>query len=215
MKVCKNENQSNGELHLGVRMGFSSFMIIISFILWVDNCIPNLKLYSLMILLGMIFSAIGDGIMAYVIEVKNRLVSGMTFFSLAHLFYIIGYIIATVKLGYYFSRIWIILILGYILIYALWRLLAYSKNNSLKLNIVGLIYALIIGTMALCALNLAILSNGAFLYTALGAILFILSDSLIAISEIQGKNIKYSALLVWNTYVIAQIFIVYQIIYLF
>lgn len=211
-KMSRIEKE-DGELNLIIKMCFSFSMIVVAFLLWKDN-FQELRSYSLLILLGMCFSAIGDMIMASIIKFKNRLIAGMSLFSFAHIFYILAYVKAMSSYKENFNYLIFILLGMYIFCIILWKVFVFNSNKSLMLNIAALIYTLIICTMAAFAMNISLAVNGAWWVTTVGAFLFILSDFLIGISEIKEKGPKNQSVWVWFTYVPAQICIVYTLLLL-
>lgn len=207
---CKKEGKIDGELHTVVKMLFSFSMIIIAFTFWQLNESQIFNRYLLLIFIGMTFSAIGDMAMAKLIRAKDRLIMGMSFFSLAHVFYVLSYIQITKKLDYSFNKLTIIFPIGCIVSLCIWKFFVYNKDKSFKFNCVSLIYSMVISTMAFLALNLAIESKGEFLVLAIGAVIFMISDFIISISEIKERGPKNQSIWVWITYVIAQICIIYN-----
>ena len=210
LRKMNKMRKENGELNLVVKMCFSFSMIVVAFLLWRNN-FGTLRNYSLLILLGMCFSAIGDMVMARIIKLKNRLIGGMTFFSFAHIFYIFAYIEAISADKENYNYLIFILMAMWIFCIILWRLFVFNFNKSLTLNIVALIYALIICTMASFAINISLAVSGPWWITTIGAFLFIISDFLIGLSEIKEKGPKNQSVWVWLTYVPAQICIVYTL----
>ena len=148
--------------------------------------------------------------MANVINLKDkRLIGGITFFFGTHIFLIIGYNKTVIKAGGIFTYLIyasVILFLIYILV---WLKFILRTRKDIKLRLAALIYGLTISFMVSCSFNLALQAGFKFLLTFFGAVLFLLSDSLIAIGEIAGVRIKYIGLKVWITYFLAQIFIIY------
>lgn len=202
--------KEDGELNLIIKMCFSFSMIVVAFLLWRNN-FEILRNYSLLILLGMFFSAIGDMIMASIIKLKNRLIGGMSFFSLAHIFYILAYLKAIAAYKENLNYLVFILIGMYIFCIILWRVFVFNSTKSLTLNMVALVYALVICTMASLAINISLTVSGAWWMTTIGALLFILSDFLIGLSEIKEKGPKNQSVWVWLTYVPAQMCIIYTL----
>ena len=207
---CKKEGKTNGELHTFIKMLFSFSMIIVAFVFWETNNNENLKTYLMFIFLGMTFSAIGDMAMAKLIKSKDRLMLGMTFFSLAHILYILSYIEITKIFQYEFGGLILIFIIGYIVILGVWKKFVYNNTRTKKFNFISLIYSILISTMMFLSLNLAIESKGEFIILTIGATIFMISDFIISLSEIKEIGLKNQSIWVWITYVIAQICIVYN-----
>lgn len=213
LKKMAKLQKDNGELHLCVKMFFSFSMVIIAFLLWRNN-FTIIRNYSFFIFIGMLFSALGDMIMAKVIKFKSRLIAAMASFSIAHIFYITAYIKAIIDLQLGFKFLLYILIGVYIITLVLFKKFIFNKNKSSILNKTALIYSLIIGTMTACAMNLVMNYGGGFIITLFGAVIFMLSDFLIGISEIKENGPKNQSIWVWFTYVIGQMCIIYTFIFL-
>lgn len=166
--------------------------------------------YSKYIAIAAVFSFIGDMIMANVINLKDkRLIGGITFFFGTHIFLITGYNKTVSEAGgsfIYLIFASIILILFFIL---LWLKVILRTRSDIKLRLGALIYGITISLMVSCSFNLALQAGFKFLLTFFGAVLFLLSDSLIALGEIAGVRIRYIGIKVWITYFLAQIFIIY------
>lgn len=169
--------------------------------------------YSFYVFIGMSFSFIGDLIMAEVIKVKDRLTSGMMFFAITHCLYITAYINA---IHSYNKSLKTYIIYGLILFLGLsllgWSKFVKNKEKPKEVNMGSFIYCCLIATMNAFAFTLALTLGGKWWITSIAAVVFMLSDMLIAVTEIGRVKIKNVSLLVWLTYVAAQMGIIYAVL---
>jgi len=148
--------------------------------------------------------------MANIINMKDkRLIGGIVLFFYTHIFLIIGYTKTVMETGRSFIYLTFISAILFLLFILLWLKYILRTKSDIKVRLGALIYGLTISLMVSSSLNLAIQGGVKFFLTFLGAVLFIISDSLIAVSEIGGVRIINSKLKVWITYFLAQIFIIY------
>ncbi|WP_040330468.1 lysoplasmalogenase [Clostridium ihumii] len=210
LRKCRKINVVNGELHSQVKMMFSFSMILMAFVFWECSANEKLKPYLMLLFIGMTFSTIGDIIMARIVKVKDRLSYAIIFFILAHVSYMGSYILATSKLEGNFICLIFIIPIGYIFTTIIWSKFVKNKMKSKKINYLSLVYSLVIVTMMMISLNLTITTTTKFLLTTVGAIVFILSDLIIGVSEIKEKGPKNQSIWVWITYVIGQMCIIYN-----
>ncbi|HOB86108.1 MAG TPA: lysoplasmalogenase [Bacillota bacterium] len=168
--------------------------------------------YADWVLGGMFFSFIGDLIMAGIIKVPVRLIGGMLAFSLGHFFYMNAF----ARTMLFFEKpwpnpaFWLFLALLWSLNLAGWLRLVRRKGKAPgKVKTAALLYGLWIGTMLSLAFDLAITLGGLWWLTAAGAFLFAFSDALIGATRIATLKVKNVRLLIWGTYLAAQMGIIY------
>lgn len=157
------------------------------------------------LLLGaLLFSWLGDVFLLF--EQKNSLffILGLSSFLTAHVIYIIYFSgIPSEKASYFRKRpVMFLAVVAYVieLLYLLWPGL-----GALKLPV--LVYALVIGTMLCMALwQYGRLKDNTALLFILGALLFVLSDSILALDRFRGHH-AWSGVLIMTTYVAAQLLI--------
>ena len=161
-------------------------------------------------MIGFFFSWIGDVLLQFSNENKELFLSPDTFFLLGlggflltQVFYTIAFNIPKGKSKIFSTRIYqLILVFGYGFL-LMWLL--YNKLGDYKVPVI--IYAIVIHVMLLSALNRFGKVNGvSYMLIAIGAILFIASDSMIAISRFLEK-FDFARVLIMTTYVLAQYFI--------
>ena len=162
--------------------------------------------FTNMMLLGILFSVGGDTALM-IQENPNFFIIGLLSFLIAHVYYIIGmYRFPGFKSGLLHQKWWLglsLIIYGFCLVYILW-----SGLGEMKLPVT--IYSTIIMLMGLSALNLFGRTNKATVQLFfIGALLFIFSDSVIAINKfgIDGLTIPFPSLITMTTYIIGQFLI--------
>ncbi len=173
------------------------------------NASEDTYLYSLFVFIGMLFSSIGDLIMCGIISMKNNLIGGMIFFSMAHINYATAYIGTMLKNGVDIRKFFIIAI-GFFasIIFLGYKLVIKEYKKERNTEFFSIIYGAIIINMFLFSLFLAISVGKAWWITFIAAIIFMTSDSIIAITDIAKKPFESSGLWIWITYISAQMGII-------
>ncbi len=176
-------------------------------LLFTKSFVPNKKI----LLIGLFFSWLGD--MFLLFEDKNALffVFGLASFLTTHIFYIVYFLrIKSANISLLKKHpILIALVLGYG-ITLVWQL--YPNLKNLKLPVI--VYAAVICTMLLCSLHIFLkINRKAASYFLLGASVFVISDSLLAINKFYAQHpadqpLTYAGILIMLTYCAAQYFIV-------
>ncbi len=168
----------------------------------------NSQPLSYLLLLGLFFSFLGDVLLMYVNISDNYFISGLIAFLLAHIAYIFVYrqhkneeirdeLIGMKKLRFAFP----IILAGTGLVVVL-----YPHLGDMLLPVV--VYAMVIVLMTLNALfRFGRTSSESFWFTLGGALIFMLSDSLLAIAKFM-QPFAFSGLAVMLTYITAQYLIV-------
>lgn len=165
-----------------------------------------------LILAGMIFSFFGDMFNAAVIPLSAPRLGGMVAFAMAHPFYIASFYFllkptAIMTASFFWTALaafWLLTAIG-------WYLFARNSEILPVINAGTLIYALIIGTMAVFALTLSLKMGGWWWTVFLGALLFCISDAIIGITDFGGTALKRPHLWIWLTYIPGQMGIIYGI----
>ncbi len=157
---------------------------------------PVSPLYQTMIVIGLIFSLGGD---VFLMLPSDRFIWGLVSFLIAHLFYIIafvypgGIILSPIVLALY-------LVYGAVMVRQLWPYIG-------GLRIPVLIYMTVILVMGWQALERwSQLQTNTALLAAIGATLFVISDSALALDRFQSKFAS-ARLTVLGTYFSAQWFL--------
>ena len=165
----------------------------------------------LLVMFGLGFAWIGDISLffanqsnTFLISPENMFRVGFTAFLITQVFYILAFSIPGGKHTILTSRIYqtmIVMAYGFILIWYLYR-----SMGDMKLPVI--FYAIIIFLMLLSALNRYGKVNGvSYMLVVIGAIILVISDSMIAINKFQYK-FDFARTLIMITYLTAQFFIV-------
>jgi uncharacterized membrane protein YhhN len=157
-----------------------------------------------LILLAILFSFAGDSFLLF--DYKNPLyfIFGLVSFLITHILYIIYFIgIKPLRPSILQKHPWIILFItgyGFSLVYFL-----FPKLGNLKTPVI--VYAIIICTMLLCSIHIfkRVNKNAGWLFIG-GALLFVISDSLLAVAKFKSP-FGYASFLIMLTYCAAQYFI--------
>ena len=153
------------------------------------------------IVAALILSWAGD----VLLQMNEMFIPGLISFLLAHIFYIVYFIRSSPgKKGLLkYQPLLVIPVLLYILLF-LWLIFPYL--DALKIPVT--VYGITIGTMLLASINMRRKTNDvAASYFIIGALLFVLSDSLLAVNLFAYSSILLS-LCVMLTYASAQYLIV-------
>ena len=149
--------------------------------------------YKALIVLGLLFSLSGD---IFLMLPQDRFIPGLIGFLLAHLSYTAAFALPR---GLRFSIWWVLPGITWALV-LLWLL----RGNLDSMRIPVFVYALIILTMAGQALERnAATGTSAERWAAIGAVLFVISDSALALNRFR-RRYKGADAVVLGTYYIAQ-----------
>jgi uncharacterized membrane protein YhhN len=177
-------------------------LILVSLIIfYAMNCKSLDSRTNLLMILALNFSLAGDILLMFVDIDPNMFIASLVAFLLAHVMYVF-----TFKKKTHNSKPSIPL-LGLLLAYALVILLL-LKDGLGDLTIPVIIYMIVILAMVVFAsLRKANVSNISYGLVLLGAIFFIISDSILAINKFY-EPVVYSHFLIMGTYTLAQYLIV-------
>lgn len=199
------------------RILLSLSMVITSGILFLNQ--TSFQGSNIMIVIGMLFSFFGDLVMAAIIKTKNRLAYGMFLFSFTHISYTIAYLAviwnntnSSYLIGFYIAILVLILLICRMIYSSLQKQNEHENSKEFKNKKYSIIYGGIIFNMFLSSFLLYVTLGGRWWTTTLFAIIFMISDGIIALKDIAHKNIKHSEFLIWLTYVIAQMGIICSIL---
>ena len=165
------------------------------------------KRSSVLINIAFLFCFIGDVILLNDKESIN-FIAGLCSFLLAHIIFIIFFY--RLKRFTAKHRIFTFITSVSIFVYVLILLfLIRTKVASQNLEIPVIIYAVVLGTMLLCAINVSknrSLKRLAANYFIPGAVLFVISDSVLAYSKF-GTSFRYDGIIIMITYAAALYFL--------
>ncbi len=166
-------------------------MLAIILIVFLNSSAP-LNFYQQAILVGLIFSTIGD---IFLIKQDRFFVHGLLSFLLGHICYIAAFWTAPNWLSVIPYLIYVVFFLT-----ILWKHLG-------KLKIPVIVYSIALALMSWTALSRTIAHHDHHtLHAFVGSIIFVISDSLIAFNKFKSP-IPYAHLLILATYFLAQWFI--------
>lgn len=159
----------------------------------------------MLVIWALIFSWGGDTLLLFTFRSENFFIAGLVSFLIAHIFYLLFF--KRVKKQNRPGRPWNPLVVFLVLVYV--GVLFYIlKPGTGPLKVPVLVYASVLGAMLLTAIHafhFPAQLAGAFCVT--GALLFVVSDSLLALDKFYSP-FKAAPLLVMTTYSLAQLLLV-------
>jgi uncharacterized membrane protein YhhN len=154
---------------------------------------PTTPFYRQAVIAGLLFSLVGD---VFLMLPADRFVQGLVSFLAAHVFYIAAFAYESERALSFWSLV-PFLLYGLMMLRVLWPYLG-------KMRLPVLIYMLVILLMGWTAAGRRLLTDQeGSLLAFLGAILFIISDSLLAVDKFKGR-FRSAHLLILSTYFAAQ-----------
>ena len=160
-------------------------------------------------MVGILFSVLGDVIMSEAIKLKNRLPLGMASFAVTHFFYISAFGSLTESYGKSLCGFLPYTIGSYLIITsAIFIRFVRRPENGILLNNGGFVYGFIVSLMAAFGGAAALTIGGVWSILGPATGLFLLSDAIIALTEIGGHKIPLAGWVIWATYSAAQIGII-------
>jgi hypothetical protein len=164
---------------------------------------------SICIAIGVTLGFLGDLAMADVFKLgaPNYVMLGMGAFAVGHVLYSAGFWEIARRFELFDLRAYVLAaLITWSLAGILWVVLVRQPDGGV-LQYIALGYALFLASMSAFALGLAF-QNPTFYPLAVGAALFMFSDTLIAAKLFSGRTFPYHGDVVWVTYIVAQILIV-------
>ncbi len=155
---------------------------------------PVAPFYRYMIVAGLVCSLAGD---VFLMLPSDKFIAGLLSFLIAHLCYIAAFVFAGERTAVYAWAAPPLLLYGGLMLWRLWPVLGRMRGPVI-------IYMLVILLMGLAALSRYVETkqNGSLL-AALGAFIFIASDSILAVDKFRGR-FRLAQLLILSTYFTAQ-----------
>jgi uncharacterized membrane protein YhhN len=173
--------------------------LIVYFILQTSSVQSDLKKW---ILLALVFSLGGDIFLLFESKDPVFFLLGLSSFLIAHIFYIVFFHFVRIRENIAGN---ILLLLVVVVYYTALMTILSPYLESLKLPV--RIYGVVISFMLLLALHTGFITNkNASLMMIIGAVLFIISDSLLALNKFYA-SFDYAGIAVMLTYGLAQLFI--------
>ena len=174
--------------------------LIVYFILQTSSVQSDLKKW---ILLALVFSLGGDIFLLFESKDPVFFLFGLSSFLIAHIFYIVFFHLIRIRENIAGNILLLLVVVVYYT--ALMTILSpYLENLKLPVRI----YGVVISFMLLLALHTGFIKNkNASLMMIIGAVLFIISDSLLALNKFYA-SFEYAGISVMLSYGLAQLFIV-------
>jgi len=155
---------------------------------WAD---PSLYKYA--ILAGLVFSLAGD---VFLMLPSDRFIAGLVSFLIAHIFYIVAFTSGT---GFSFS---LLSLLPFAIYGAVMFSILAPHTDKMKLPVLAYIVVILVMVWQACS-RWGQTGGSSALQAFLGAVLFVISDSVLALDRFRGK-FKAARLLILVTYISAQ-----------
>ncbi len=209
--VIINSSAPSGNLPVPIKIGLSlSFVLAAILVRYINKS----RTYTKFVVLGMVLCFMGDLINSNVIPMVNSFiiitVTSIACFGLGHVFFIIAFVKTLKSSGipvlgnpFYIGMIfyWAITIIS-------WWLLVFPADKSfMSYGVLG--YGLWVSTMAAFSWPLVKIRKK-YLVVAAGAFMFVVSDLFLAATGIGGYYVPYRDAIIWATYVLALMGIVYS-----
>ena len=155
------------------------------------------------ILLALFFSWAGDVLLMFEPKDKTFFLLGLSSFLLAHIFYIVFFHHVRVREKVK-GNPW--LLIGVVVYYAALITLLSPFLGDMKIPV--LVYGIVISFMFMLAMHMLFIKNkSAGQWMMFGALLFVISDSVLAINKFY-QPFEFAGILIMLTYGLAQLFIV-------
>ena len=155
------------------------------------------------IVLALLFSWGGDVLLMFQARKEIFFLLGLSSFLLAHVFYIVFFHQMRVREKIK-SNPWLLVVV--VIYYA--ALISWLSPYLVEMKIPVRIYGIVISFMFMLAMHLLVIKNKeAGKWMMIGALLFVVSDSLLAINKFY-QSVEVAGVLIMLTYGLAQLFIV-------
>jgi len=179
-------------------------LVVIALILYFLSATKGIQNgFIIIIVRALIFSWLGDLVLMFDSFNKNIFLIGLLAFLFAHLIYIRFFslvrMVEKIKLKF-------VLILSVVLYYSGLIFLLFNDLHEMKIPV--MVYGIVISIMFLLALHMLFVRNKeAGKLMMLGALLFVASDSILAINKFY-ESFEYAGIAIMLTYGIAQLLII-------
>ena len=204
--------ENTRRMPLWTRMASSIVLVAAAWSWFIFSRDTGIERYALLIAIGMTLGFLGDLFMAGVIPLPQHLLFGIGSFGIGHIFYIVAMLGLASQAGLTAAgprwgawAVWLLVGLGG------WYLVAFRGQEHTLLTWIALPYALLLATTAGVATGLA-LQSSVFIPLAIGAVLFLISDLILAaVALFHVASFPLVHDVVWLTYGPAQMLIVYSV----
>lgn len=197
----------DGYNDIWARRGTSIATVVIGWLFFLGGGYKTrLRAFSLCIAIGATVGWFSDLIMAHVVPTPIPVLFGMISFGTGHIIYTIGYALAARAMTFdrttdRLTIVGIMCCIGFMI----WVIFVNSPSNIL-LSYGALGYALLICIMIAYALFLTA-RDSRFTILAIGAFLFLISDSVLGSQILRNAHFPFIGDVVWLTYIGAQLLI--------
>jgi uncharacterized membrane protein YhhN len=164
--------------------------------------------FALLVFLGLAACAVGDVLLAGLIPVRRAEILSLVGFGIGHLFFIAGVLRLRQVLGAAGAGPVVLAAgTGAAITAAAWYFLIQNPGGSRVLNIASLLYGMLLGSSVAVAVGLT-LETGTLIVMAVGLVLFMVSDFLVAQHLIRKRSLfPYMRDAMWLVYSAAQVLI--------
>lgn len=204
----KPDPRDTRRMPLWTRIGSSGVLVVAGWSwLWIAMD-TDAKTYAAAVATGISFCFLGDLVLAQILPVVRRVPVAMALFGLGHL----AYILAFIRFGSNYPAVgpWLLIAtwIGWVIVGATgWWLAASRGSQPHRLKWPALIYSLLLSCTAGLSTYLAI-RDANFILTAIGAGLFLVSDTILGATLFRGCHFHFVHDIIWLTYGPAQMLIV-------
>lgn len=179
---------------------FKPLTTILIIVLALSQQVDVEETYKYLIVVALLFSLAGD---VFLMLPSDKFVQGLASFLIAHVFYILAF---TSGFGPYFEWSYLIPAIIYAVLF-LWIIL--PKTGKMKLPV--FVYSMVLLVFLWQATGrFFYLAGDTALYTLMGSVLFVVSDSVLAFDRFV-KTYKFSQATILSTYWAAQVFLALSI----
>lgn len=188
-----------------LRMASSATLVLAAWSWYlIARATPGVAWFALLLAVGMTFGLLGDLFLAEKLPIKQSFLAGMVAFALGHVAYIAAILSRSPHILWAVEAAFLLVGVGG------WYLVVLRGADAGLMHWAALPYALLLATTAGLAVGLAIQIQ-AFAPLAIGAVLFLVSDLLVAGEQFGGIRFPRIGEVVWLTYGPAQMLIVYSV----
>jgi uncharacterized membrane protein YhhN len=181
-----------------------ALIIPVLIVLFLVNIRPAGNRFHIFMLAGLIFSWAGDVLLEVPMNIGDMFIPGLICFLLAHVMYLVVFYSTSGRNLIAGKRSFLlipVIVYGAVLIF-------YLYNGLGDMRIPVILYAIVILAMLTGAINrLEKVNRISFRTVLAGAMLFVLSDSAIAVNKFH-HHFEGSSVIIMSTYILAQLLIV-------
>jgi hypothetical protein len=207
----KTDTKSNRRMPTWTRIASSLALVVVAWSWYLFTLDSSVDSFSMLIAVGMTLGFIGDLFLAQLIPLSQPTFGGIAAFGLGHVAYIIALVLFGNQSGLDASAPrWGALFVWLLIGLCGWYFVVFRGSKPTALHFAALAYALLLSSTAGLATGLA-LQSPAFIPTAIGGGLFLLSDLILAAELFNGLRFPLIGDVVWLTYGPAQMLIVFAV----